>query len=328
MEIINSKYNSLPEQVEENKQNIKKLSDAIKDLYFSDIPLSKDADSVPIENIINFPISGSTITNFDAYLMDTTGQLFQIVSVADNKAYIFFRTALVGPANNLTIGSVTTGEPGTQASASITGEAPNQVLNLIIPRGDVGVVSDINYKGEWTRNDEIHPNDLVYRTIDDSNIYYIALNYIESTTTYPESDSQNWKEFFQVQNIRNRVRHSTWLTFTYNNDTYSIFINYNNSEATVYKTLSEVADGIRKGIGQADVFNVGNFAVATGKIYTKESTIKDICGVGGNNGVSAQADRLVVFSLDTTTTTTMFSQVQIFFNRATDVTIKDSYSYL
>ena len=43
-----------------------------------------------------------------------------------------------GPANVLTIGTVTTGEPGTQAAASITGESPNQVLNLTIPRGDKG----------------------------------------------------------------------------------------------------------------------------------------------------------------------------------------------
>lgn len=43
-----------------------------------------------------------------------------------------------GPANTLTIGTVTTGEPGAQAAATITGESPNQVLNLTIPRGQQG----------------------------------------------------------------------------------------------------------------------------------------------------------------------------------------------
>lgn len=43
-----------------------------------------------------------------------------------------------GPANTLTIGTVTTGEPGAQAAATITGESPNQVLNLTIPRGETG----------------------------------------------------------------------------------------------------------------------------------------------------------------------------------------------
>lgn len=40
-----------------------------------------------------------------------------------------------GPANALTIGSVTSGKV---ASATITGEAPNQVLNLVLEKGDKG----------------------------------------------------------------------------------------------------------------------------------------------------------------------------------------------
>lgn len=40
-----------------------------------------------------------------------------------------------GPANTLTIGSVTSGKV---ASATITGEAPNQVLNLVLEKGDKG----------------------------------------------------------------------------------------------------------------------------------------------------------------------------------------------
>ena len=40
-----------------------------------------------------------------------------------------------GPANTLRIGTVTDGE---QAAASITGEAPNQQLNLVLPKGDPG----------------------------------------------------------------------------------------------------------------------------------------------------------------------------------------------
>lgn len=43
-----------------------------------------------------------------------------------------------GPANTLTLGTVTTGAAGTSASATITGTSPNQTLNLTIPRGNVG----------------------------------------------------------------------------------------------------------------------------------------------------------------------------------------------
>lgn len=38
----------------------------------------------------------------------------------------------------ITIGTVTTGDPGTQAAAEITGTAPNFVLNLTIPQGPTG----------------------------------------------------------------------------------------------------------------------------------------------------------------------------------------------
>lgn len=43
-----------------------------------------------------------------------------------------------GTTPALTVGSVTTGSPGTEASATITGTAEKPVLNLIIPRGDSG----------------------------------------------------------------------------------------------------------------------------------------------------------------------------------------------
>ena len=45
----------------------------------------------------------------------------------------------VGPANTLTIGTVIS---GIEASATITGEAPNQVLNLVLKQGDKGNPGD------------------------------------------------------------------------------------------------------------------------------------------------------------------------------------------
>jgi len=46
----------------------------------------------------------------------------------------------VGPANELSIGTVTTGTPGLDAEATITGDAPFQTLNLVIPEGIQGEV--------------------------------------------------------------------------------------------------------------------------------------------------------------------------------------------
>ena len=51
----------------------------------------------------------------------------------------------VGPANVLTIGSVTSGKV---ASATITGEAPNQVLNLVLEKGEQGEQGKQGIQGE------------------------------------------------------------------------------------------------------------------------------------------------------------------------------------
>lgn len=44
-----------------------------------------------------------------------------------------------GPANTLAIGTVNTGAAGSSASATVTGTAPSQTLNLTIPKGSDGV---------------------------------------------------------------------------------------------------------------------------------------------------------------------------------------------
>jgi len=46
----------------------------------------------------------------------------------------------VGPANTLAIGTVVT---GTLASATITGTSPNQILNLVLPKGNTGTAATI-----------------------------------------------------------------------------------------------------------------------------------------------------------------------------------------
>ena len=44
-----------------------------------------------------------------------------------------------GAPNTLSIGSVVTGDADAPAAATIEGEAPNQILNLVIPRGASGI---------------------------------------------------------------------------------------------------------------------------------------------------------------------------------------------
>lgn len=52
---------------------------------------------------------------------------------------LFYRgTGPTGATPVITIGTVTTGAPGSQATASISGTAPNFVLDLTIPQGPTG----------------------------------------------------------------------------------------------------------------------------------------------------------------------------------------------
>ena len=59
-------------------------------------------------------------------------------------------TGATGPANVLTIGSVTSGKV---ASATITGEAPNQVLNLVLKQGEQGPEGPVGGASNFVRYD-------------------------------------------------------------------------------------------------------------------------------------------------------------------------------
>ena len=59
-----------------------------------------------------------------------------------------------GPANSLTVGTV---EKGAVPSATITGEAPNQVLNLVLPTGETAEIEAIKQK-QTTQSENIEKN--------------------------------------------------------------------------------------------------------------------------------------------------------------------------
>ena len=74
-----------------------------------------------------------------------------------------------GATPDLSIGEVTTGAPGTQAAAAITGTAEAPVLNLTIPRGDAG-------EGDVSSVDSILPGD-------DGDVALSAVRYAAQTLT-------------------------------------------------------------------------------------------------------------------------------------------------
>lgn len=54
---------------------------------------------------------------------------------------------LQGPANVLSVGSVTTGQPGTNAEVTIRGTAPNQTIDFKIPQGERGLQGPQGQRG-------------------------------------------------------------------------------------------------------------------------------------------------------------------------------------
>lgn len=95
------------------------------------------AGSVPAYS--NLPTGLGAADAGKAYLVQADGLLYvwSGTSFPSNGTGAQFRGP-AGPANSLTVGTVTTGPANSTASASIVGTAPNQTLNLTIPIGQTG----------------------------------------------------------------------------------------------------------------------------------------------------------------------------------------------
>jgi hypothetical protein len=128
-----------------------------------------DASGTPVRTIPDFSFELPAGTTVD--LTDATP-----VPDANGTYYLVGPT---GPANSLSIGTVTTGAAGSSADATITGTAPSQTLSLTIPRGDKGEKGDkgdtgdqgpigetgatgLNWQGEWSNTVNYINDDAVY----------------------------------------------------------------------------------------------------------------------------------------------------------------------
>lgn len=98
-----------------------------------------DQDDVPV-SLPSFSISLPS---------DTTVDLTTLSPVPDSSGtfYLVGPTGATGPANTLTVGTVTASASGGDAEATITGTAPNQTLNLVIPRGIQGIQGEQGIQG-------------------------------------------------------------------------------------------------------------------------------------------------------------------------------------
>jgi hypothetical protein len=120
-----------------------------------------------------------TIPNFSFELPGgTTVDLTTAMPVTDSNG-TFYLVGPTGPANELSVGTVTTGNAGSSAAVTITGDAPSQVINFTIPKGDKGDKGDkgntgdqgpigatgatgLNWQGTWSALTNYVNDDAVY----------------------------------------------------------------------------------------------------------------------------------------------------------------------
>ncbi len=111
------------------------------------------------------------------YVTVTQKKLVSTVTDPADQTIEIHDPGVAGPANTLTIGTVTVGDP----SASITGTAPNQVLNLVYPAASRHVHTQGTASTTWTINHTLGGYPSV--TIVDSakTVVYGEINYLSTT---------------------------------------------------------------------------------------------------------------------------------------------------
>lgn len=143
-----------------------------------------DADENPVDWTwsVNFRLTDSTgtpvrtIPDFSFELPGGTTVDLTTASPVPDANGTYYLIGPTGPANSLSIGTVTTGSAGSSASATITGTAPTQTLSLTIPKGDKGDKGDtgdtgpigptgatgITWQGAWSALTDYVNNDAVF----------------------------------------------------------------------------------------------------------------------------------------------------------------------
>ena len=109
MEITNPNYNTMPEQVNQNTKDIAVLKNTVKTpatIYNATVEMPQDAGVINQSNITQ------QVTNTaNAFVLDTVGKLFRIVTVENDQVYVAYCASIRGPQGE----AGTPGTPGTPA---------------------------------------------------------------------------------------------------------------------------------------------------------------------------------------------------------------------
>lgn len=84
MQITNNEYNTMPEQVQENKNNIEAIAKNMLEFYHTEQVLTEQTTSI---NITQTDIEDLNISQ-NAFIITTNALFFKIVAIVENVVYI------------------------------------------------------------------------------------------------------------------------------------------------------------------------------------------------------------------------------------------------
>lgn len=126
MEITNNNYNTMPEQVQENKDNIKVLAEYIKEAYNATTTLETSSTTINASMVRDW-VAGTT----KGFILDQAGKLFKIVAVSDNTIFIQWWASLPQGATGATGARGETGAKGDKGDAGV-GFNNTTDINLVV----------------------------------------------------------------------------------------------------------------------------------------------------------------------------------------------------
>lgn len=132
--------------------------------WLAEFRLTDENDATVLLSPFSFSLPGGTSVDLAA-----------VAPVPDANG-TYYLIGPTGPANELTVGTVTTGAAGSSTIVAITGDAPAQTINFTIPRGDQGIqgiqgvqgpigetgATGLNWQGEWSALADYVNDDAVY----------------------------------------------------------------------------------------------------------------------------------------------------------------------
>lgn len=189
-------------------------------------------------------------------------------------------TGSTGPANSLSIGTVTTGAAGSSASVTVTGTAPNQVVNFTIPRGATGVTGATGATGSTGVTGAAGPS--YYATSVTSNLIETGTKIFETQAglAYAVGASRvRWSDSSGANFVEG-------LVTAYSSTTMTVAVDLTDGSGTITSWFASIA-GQRGAAGAGSVSSVNSISPVSENVTLTASDIDAAYSPAGYTAGSA-----------------------------------------